>query len=134
MCFALQICLAAEKCGSLRFDVRNDMWYSSVGFLCDVSQADHVTYWSLLKKVHTGMLLFLASFTACLICGTLPVGCQCALYLMHFGAWNVLSAALLDPSLLPVSCLLCFLLCVHRTASVPNFPAVCAATLSSSCS
>ena len=48
----LQICLAAEKCGSLGFDVRSDMWNSSEGFLCDVNQSGQVTYWSLLKKVH----------------------------------------------------------------------------------
>lgn len=47
----LQICLAAEKCGSLAFDVHKDVWYSSEGFLCDVTQTGHVTYWSLLKKV-----------------------------------------------------------------------------------
>lgn len=54
---ALQICLAAEKCGSLGFDVHNDMWYSSEGFLCDVTQTGQVTYWNLLKKVPTTWLL-----------------------------------------------------------------------------
>ena len=51
LCIDVQICLAAEKCGSLSFDVRNDMWHSQEGFLCDVQQISSVTYWGLLKKV-----------------------------------------------------------------------------------
>ena len=58
---AVQICLAAEKCGSLGFDVRSDMWNSSEGFLCDVNQSGQVTYWSLLKKVqHTWLHIQIA--------------------------------------------------------------------------
>lgn len=29
-----QVCLAAETCGSIDFDVRDDIWYSSSGFHC----------------------------------------------------------------------------------------------------
>ena len=29
-----QVCLAAETCGTMEFDVRDDMWYSSSGFHC----------------------------------------------------------------------------------------------------
>lgn len=60
---AVQICLAAEKCGSLGFDVRSDMWNSSEGFLCDVNQSGQVTYWSLLKKVQsTSLHIILAPY------------------------------------------------------------------------
>lgn len=30
----LQVCLAAERCGHLRFDARADMWWRSEGFRC----------------------------------------------------------------------------------------------------
>ena len=30
-----QVCLAAEECGHLHFDVRSDMWWNSGGFECE---------------------------------------------------------------------------------------------------
>ena len=35
----LKVCLAAEKCGSLDFDVRSDVWWRAEGFYCD--QGNH---------------------------------------------------------------------------------------------
>ena len=33
-----QVCLAAERCGHLRFDARADMWWSGEGFHCTEGQ------------------------------------------------------------------------------------------------
>lgn len=49
----LQVCLAAEKCGNLDFDVRNDMWNSSEGLFCNTSLHKTITFWDILRKVHT---------------------------------------------------------------------------------
>ena len=47
----MQVCLAAEKCGNLDFDVRNDMWYSSEGLFCNTSLHKTITFWDILRKV-----------------------------------------------------------------------------------
>lgn len=48
---AMQVCLAAEKCGNLDFDVRNDMWNSSEGLFCNTSVHRTITFWDILTKV-----------------------------------------------------------------------------------
>ena len=48
---ATQVCLAAEKCGNLDFDVRNDMWNSSEGLFCTTSVHRTITFWDILTKV-----------------------------------------------------------------------------------
>jgi hypothetical protein len=48
---ATQVCLAAEKCGNLDFDVRNDMWNSSEGLFCNTSVHRTITFWDILTKV-----------------------------------------------------------------------------------
>ena len=48
---AMQVCLAAEKCGNLDFDVRNDMWNSSEGLFCNTSVLRSITFWDILTKV-----------------------------------------------------------------------------------
>lgn len=47
----MQVCLAAEKCGNLDFDVRNDMWNSSEGLYCNTSLPKVITFWDILRKV-----------------------------------------------------------------------------------
>lgn len=47
----MQVCLAAEKCGNLDFDVRNDMWNSSEGLFCNTSVHRTITFWDILTKV-----------------------------------------------------------------------------------
>ena len=47
----LQVCLAAEKCGNLDFDVRNDMWNSSEGLYCNSSAQRSIAFWDILRKV-----------------------------------------------------------------------------------
>ncbi|KAL4451519.1 hypothetical protein ABPG75_007181 [Micractinium tetrahymenae] len=56
----LKVCLAAERCGHLRFDARADMWWSSEGFHCgEEGEADGAAaaaaaalgFWDIYKKV-----------------------------------------------------------------------------------
>ena len=47
----MQVCLAAEKCGNLDFDVRNDMWNSSEGLFCNSSAQQNIAFWDILRKV-----------------------------------------------------------------------------------
>lgn len=50
----LKVCLAAEKCGSLDFDVRVDMWWRAEGFHCGTnnhSDAAPVSFLPILLKV-----------------------------------------------------------------------------------
>jgi len=54
---AMQVCLAAEKCGNLDFDVRNDMWNSSEGLFCNTSGHRTITFWDILTKVSRPQLL-----------------------------------------------------------------------------
>ena len=49
----MQVCLAAEKCGNLDFDVRNDMWNSSEGLYCNATLQTAITFRDILRKVHT---------------------------------------------------------------------------------
>lgn len=50
-----QVCLAAERCGHLRFDARADMWWSSEGFHCgeaeEGSAAGAISFWDIYRKV-----------------------------------------------------------------------------------
>ncbi|KAL4428854.1 hypothetical protein ABPG77_005292 [Micractinium sp. CCAP 211/92] len=55
----LKVCLAAERCGHLRFDARADMWWSSEGFHCGeegaadgpAAAAAALGFWDIYKKV-----------------------------------------------------------------------------------
>lgn len=46
-----QVCLAAEKCGHLDFDVRSDMWWRHEGFRCGDALAGKVTFAQVFWKV-----------------------------------------------------------------------------------
>lgn len=54
----LKVCLAAEKCGNLDFDVRNDMWNSSEGLFCNTSVHRNITFWDILTKVSSSAILW----------------------------------------------------------------------------
>lgn len=45
------MCLAAETCGHLDFDVRSDMWWRHEGFHCGDAPASHVTFAQIFWKV-----------------------------------------------------------------------------------
>ena len=45
------MCLAAEKCGHLDFDVLSDMWWRHGGFRCGDAPAGHVTFAQVFWKV-----------------------------------------------------------------------------------
>ena len=47
------MCLAAEKCGHLDFDVRSDMWWRSQGFHCGDTPAGEVSFADIFWKVPT---------------------------------------------------------------------------------
>lgn len=51
----LKVCLAAERCGHLRFDTRADVWWSSEGFHCGDEEAASaevaVGFWDIYKTV-----------------------------------------------------------------------------------
>ncbi|KAK2076787.1 hypothetical protein QBZ16_005013 [Prototheca wickerhamii] len=50
----LKVCLAAERCGHLRFDTRGDTWYSGQGFTCETAgrpEAGAVGFWEVFWKV-----------------------------------------------------------------------------------
>ena len=49
--FCLQVCLAAEKCGHLDFDIRSDMWWRSQGFHCGDTPAGGVSFADIFWKV-----------------------------------------------------------------------------------
>jgi hypothetical protein len=46
-----QVCLAAETCGHVDFNMRGDVWYSSEPFHCGDVPPGHVTYWQIFQKV-----------------------------------------------------------------------------------
>jgi len=55
----LKICLAAERCGNLEFDVRVDMWWRSDGFHCTPTRGwmEDVGYWQVfLQALPAGIL------------------------------------------------------------------------------
>jgi len=55
----LKICLAAERCGNLDFDVRADMWWRSDGFHCSPTRGwmEDVGYWQVfLQALPAGIL------------------------------------------------------------------------------
>ncbi|KAL3138829.1 hypothetical protein ABBQ32_005664 [Trebouxia sp. C0010 RCD-2024] len=54
----LKVCLAAEKCGNLDFDVRNDMWNSSEGLYCNTPLQKAITFWDILRKVSSSAMLW----------------------------------------------------------------------------
>ena len=90
----MQVCLAAEKCGNLDFDVRNDMWNSSEGLYCNTTVHKAITFWDIWRKVCTSLReacsssrqppsvpasfdapvltsCFVAAFLHCLVCPSL---------------------------------------------------------------
>ncbi len=50
-CWA-QVCLAAEKCGHLDFDIRRDMWWRAQGFHCGDTPAGEVSFADIFWKVN----------------------------------------------------------------------------------
>ena len=55
----LKICLAAERCGNLEFDIRADMWWRSDGFHCRPTRGwmEEVGYWEVfLQALPAGIL------------------------------------------------------------------------------
>eukprot|EP00198_Chlamydomonas_reinhardtii_P006877 XP_001696213.1 predicted protein [Chlamydomonas reinhardtii] len=47
----LKVCLAAETCGHVKFDIRSDIWYSSESLTCGEWPQQEVTYLDLFYKV-----------------------------------------------------------------------------------
>ena len=47
----LQVCLAAETCKHVGFDVRQDTWWSSMGFQCGNHTQTNLHYWNIVAKV-----------------------------------------------------------------------------------
>ena len=62
----MQVCLAAETCGHVDFNIRGDVWYSSEPFHCGDVPPGHVTYWQIFCKVRSrkGRLDLAQSHTA----------------------------------------------------------------------
>lgn len=55
--YMLKVCLAAEQCGHLDFDIRQDMWWNPEGFYCGSAPAADVNFRQLyLKVVWTAIL------------------------------------------------------------------------------
>lgn len=52
-----QVCLAAEQCGHLDFDIRQDMWWNPEGFYCGSAPAADVNFRQLYLKVSPGSSL-----------------------------------------------------------------------------
>ncbi len=52
----MQVCLAAETCKHVSFDVRHDAWWSSVGFQCGNHPHADLNYWNIVAKVPPGPL------------------------------------------------------------------------------
>lgn len=52
-----QVCLAAETCGHVDFNIRRDVWYSSEPFHCGsvAKGAAAVTFWQIYRKVGQGL-------------------------------------------------------------------------------
>lgn len=53
---AVQVCLAAERCGHMRFDARADMWWSGEGFHCSEAGSGgalpgSISFWDIYRKV-----------------------------------------------------------------------------------
>eukprot|EP00878_Enallax_costatus_P006050 GHUV01006346.1.p1 GENE.GHUV01006346.1~~GHUV01006346.1.p1 ORF type:complete len:425 (+),score=83.33 GHUV01006346.1:975-2249(+) len=54
----LKVCLAAETCGHVDFNIRGDVWYSSEPFHCGDVPPGHVTYWQIFCKVVVTAMLW----------------------------------------------------------------------------
>lgn len=52
-----QVCLAAEKCGHLDFDIRRDMWWRAQGFHCGDTPAGEVSFADIFWKVSKSHVL-----------------------------------------------------------------------------
>ena len=50
--FCGQVCLAAETCKHVSFDVRHDAWWSSQGFQCGSHPPQELHYWNIVVKVN----------------------------------------------------------------------------------
>jgi hypothetical protein len=84
-----QVCLAAERCGHLRFDARANMWWSGEGFYCTEGEeggaagaaaAAAVGFWDIYCKVYKFACgwLWLAGWLAGWLCtqAAVPTGCS----------------------------------------------------------
>ena len=58
----MQVCLAAEECGHLHFDVRQDIWWKDEGFVCESYPPEHVRFRRTFLKVRHVYLRLLAHF------------------------------------------------------------------------
>ena len=47
----MQVCLAAEQCGHLDFDIRQDMWWDPEGFYCGNLASGQVRFRDIFLKV-----------------------------------------------------------------------------------
>jgi membrane protein YqaA with SNARE-associated domain len=54
----LKVCLAAETCGHVDFNIRGDVWYSSEPFHCGDVPLGQVTYWQIFCKVVVTAMLW----------------------------------------------------------------------------
>lgn len=54
----LQVCLAAEKCGHVQFNVRKDVWYSSDSFHCGDQVPGDASFWDIFNKVALTAMLW----------------------------------------------------------------------------
>jgi hypothetical protein len=52
---AAQVCLAAETCGHVQFNIRGDTWYNSEPFHCGDVPAGEVTYWDIFSKASAAL-------------------------------------------------------------------------------
>lgn len=48
---SLQVCLAAETCGHVNFNTRQDVWYSSEPFHCGYTEPGEVSLGAMFRKV-----------------------------------------------------------------------------------
>lgn len=56
----LKVCLAAERCGNLDFDVRMDMWWRADGFHCkeETQQTEYISFYDIFTKVLGSAILW----------------------------------------------------------------------------
>ena len=64
----MQVCLAAEKCGHLDFDIRRDMWWRAQGFHCGDTPAGEVSFADVFWKVPNVLCRQIASARQGCVC------------------------------------------------------------------
>ena len=70
------MCLAAEKCGHLNFDSRQEMWYRAEGFHCrDAPVSSYVSFLDIYKKVTAACGCVMASGACCTLLAASVTGC-----------------------------------------------------------